>query len=71
MLLTWSAMHAVGFTLWSGLGNDFGASLGLSSTPVDDRAWQARARRQRYVAYAMAGAIGVIGFLMSTKPELW
>ncbi|HEY3765630.1 MAG TPA: APC family permease [Gaiellales bacterium] len=34
MLLTWSALHSVGFTLWSGLGNDFGASLGLSSTPV-------------------------------------
>jgi basic amino acid/polyamine antiporter, APA family len=34
MLLTWAAMHSVGFTLWSGLGNDFGASLGLSSTPV-------------------------------------
>jgi basic amino acid/polyamine antiporter, APA family len=34
MLLTWSALHSIGFTLWSGLGNDFGASLGLSSTPV-------------------------------------
>jgi len=34
MLLTWAALHSVGFTLWSGLGNDFGASLGLSSTPV-------------------------------------
>ena len=26
---------------------------------------------QRSVAYGMAGVIGVIGFLMSTKPELW
>jgi APA family basic amino acid/polyamine antiporter len=34
MLLTWAALHSIGFTLWSGLGNDFGASLGLSSTPV-------------------------------------
>ncbi len=34
MLLTWAAMHSVGFTLWNGLGNDGGASLGLSSTPV-------------------------------------
>jgi basic amino acid/polyamine antiporter, APA family len=34
MLLTWSALHSIGFTLWSGLGNDFGASLGLSSAPV-------------------------------------
>jgi hypothetical protein len=29
-----------------------------------------RARRQRYVAYGMAAAIGVIGFLMMSKPEL-
>jgi APA family basic amino acid/polyamine antiporter len=34
MLLTWSALHSIGFTLWSGLGNDLGASLGLSSAPV-------------------------------------
>lgn len=37
----------------------------------DDEAWRRRARRQRYVAYAMAAATGVIGFLMSTKPALW
>lgn len=36
-----------------------------------DQAWRRRARQQRYVAYAMAAAIGVIGLLMSTKPELW
>lgn len=37
----------------------------------DADAWRRRARQQRYVAYAMAAATGVIGFLMSTKPELW
>ncbi|HEY0443905.1 MAG TPA: hypothetical protein VGC90_06770 [Candidatus Limnocylindrales bacterium] len=37
----------------------------------DDRVWIARARRQRYVSYAMAGLVGTIGFLMSTKPKLW
>jgi hypothetical protein len=37
----------------------------------DDAAWRRRARQQRYVAYAMAAATGAIGFLMSTKPELW
>ena len=37
----------------------------------DDAGWQRRARRQRYVAYGMAAATGLIGFLMSTKPELW
>ncbi len=35
----------------------------------DDRVWQAAARRQRYVSYGMAGLIGVIGYLMSTKPQ--
>jgi hypothetical protein len=38
---------------------------------ADDAAWKARARRQRYVSYLMAGLIGSIGFLMSTKPQLW
>jgi hypothetical protein len=38
---------------------------------ADDRAWLDRARRQRYVSYAMAGLVGTIGFLMSTKPQLW
>lgn len=37
----------------------------------DDAAWRKRARQQRYLAYAMAAATGVIGFLMSTKPALW
>jgi hypothetical protein len=36
-----------------------------------DRAWLERAKRQRYVSYAMAGLVGTIGFLMSTKPQLW
>jgi hypothetical protein len=38
---------------------------------ADDRVWLARARRQRYVSYAMAALTGTIGFLMSTKPTLW
>ncbi len=38
---------------------------------ADDRVWATRARRQRYVSYVMAAMIGAIGFLMSTKPELW
>jgi len=44
--------------------------VGLSAR-WDDAVWLARARRQRYVSYAMAGLVGVIGFLMSTKPVLW
>ena len=38
---------------------------------ADDRDWMAAARRQRYVSYLMAGMIGAIGFLMSSKPVLW
>ena len=38
---------------------------------ADDRIWLERAKRQRYVSYAMAGLVGTIGFLMSTKPTLW
>jgi Predicted integral membrane protein (DUF2269) len=47
------------------------ALVGLSGSGADDEAWRRRARRQRLIAYGMAGAIGVIGFLMSTKPDLW
>ena len=36
-----------------------------------DPRWPALARRQRYVSYVMAGLVGTIGFLMSTKPVLW
>jgi len=38
---------------------------------VDDRTWLDRAKRQRYVSYLMAGLVGTIGFLMSSKPVLW
>lgn len=38
---------------------------------ADDRVWAQRARRQRYVSYAMAALVGTIGFLMSAKPALW
>lgn len=38
---------------------------------VDDVTWLARAKRQRYVSYLMAGLVGTIGYLMSSKPVLW
>jgi hypothetical protein len=38
---------------------------------ADDFAWRSRARRQRYLSYLMAGLVGTIGFLMSSKPVLW
>jgi len=40
-------------------------------TEAEREAWRARARRQRYVAYGITTAVGLIGFLMSTKPALW
>jgi hypothetical protein len=38
---------------------------------ADDEVWKERAKRQRYVSYLMAGLVGTIGFLMSSKPILW
>jgi hypothetical protein len=43
--------------------------IGLRSG--SDPRWPELARRQRYVSYVMAGLVGTIGFLMSTKPALW
>jgi uncharacterized membrane protein len=40
-------------------------------TDADRAAWRDRARRQRYVAYGLTSAVGLIAFLMSTKPALW
>lgn len=37
----------------------------------DPAGWRHETRRVRYLAYAMALATGLIGFLMSTKPALW
>jgi hypothetical protein len=43
--------------------------IGIKAAP-DDQVWLERAKHQRYVSYLMAGLVGVIGFLMSTKPSL-
>jgi uncharacterized membrane protein len=45
--------------------------LGLkdAATEEEKERWRARARRQRYISYLMAGAIGVIGWLMMSKPS--
>ncbi|HUG48438.1 MAG TPA: hypothetical protein VMP67_08510 [Candidatus Limnocylindria bacterium] len=44
--------------------------LGMRARPSDAEleVWRTRARRQRYVSYVMAGAVGLIAFLMSAKP---
>jgi hypothetical protein len=46
------------------------ALIGIRAT-ADDARWRTRAQRQRYVSYLMAGLVGTIGFLMSSKPVLW
>lgn len=44
--------------------------LGLkeAATEEEKERWRARARRQRYISYLMAAAIGIIGWLMMSKP---
>ena len=44
--------------------------LGLrqAATEEEKQRWRVRARRQRYVSYLMATAIGLIGWLMMNKP---
>ena len=44
--------------------------IGITAA-ADDKTWKERAKRQRYVSYLMAGLVGTIGFLMSTKPAIW
>ena len=43
--------------------------MGRLTNDADRDKWKAWARRQRYLSYVMAGLIGVIAFLMSTKPQ--
>jgi uncharacterized membrane protein len=46
--------------------------LGLkqAATEEEKERWRSRARRQRYISYGMAAAIGLIGWLMMNKPTL-
>ena len=37
----------------------------------DEERWRANARRQRYISYLMAAAVGLVAFLMTSKPDLW
>ena len=54
-----------------GLRRLFGIGEGVPPERTADDAWTTLARRQRYLSYLMAGLVGTIGFLMSTKPKLW
>ena len=50
-----------------GLRRLFRLPVGESEAERDR--WRALARSQRYLSYVMAGAIGLIAFLMTTKPQ--
>jgi uncharacterized membrane protein len=39
-----------------------------ASSPAEQERWRTRARRQRYLSYAMAAAVGLIAWLMMEKP---
>lgn len=43
--------------------------LRFDASDAERDRWRIRARRQRYVSYLMATAIGLIAFLMTTKPK--
>jgi hypothetical protein len=71
-LLTALALYAINLVVAAVVARpNLRRLVGLSRSTADDETWRRRARQQRYVAYGMAGLIGVIGFLMSTKPQLW
>jgi hypothetical protein len=71
-LLTALALYAINLVVAAVVSRpNLRRLVGLGASGTDDATWERRARQQRYVAYGMAGLIGVIGFLMSTKPDLW
>ena len=71
-LLTALALYAINLVVAAVVSRpNLRRLVGLGASGTDDATWRRRARQQRYVAYGMAGLIGVIGFLMSTKPDLW
>jgi uncharacterized membrane protein len=41
-----------------------------AATEEEKERWRTRARRHRYISYIMAAAIGLIGWLMMSKPTL-
>ncbi|MFV2063287.1 MAG: DUF2269 family protein [Chloroflexota bacterium] len=44
--------------------------LRVAASEEEKERWRIRARRQRYISYVMAGAIGIIGWLMMSKPTI-
>jgi uncharacterized membrane protein len=69
-LATYAVAATVAFVVQRPALRTLQARDGLE-TDADRAAWRDRARRQRYVAYGLTSAVGLIAFLMSTKPVLW
>ena len=69
-LATYAVTAVIAFTYQRPGLRRLQAREGLA-TDADREAWRARARRQRYIAYGITTAVGLIAFLMSTKPEIW
>jgi hypothetical protein len=69
-LATYAVVAAVAFALQRPALRRLQARDDIT-TDADREAWRTKARRQRYVAYAITTAVGLIAFLMSTKPALW
>lgn len=69
-LATYVAVAIIAFVIQRPALRTLQARDGIQ-TDADRAAWRDRARRQRYVAYGLGSAVGLIGFLMSTKPQLW
>jgi hypothetical protein len=44
---------------------------GPGPTDEERAVWREGARRQRYIAYGVTTAVGLIAFLMMSKPALW
>lgn len=69
-LATYAVTAVVAFVLQRPELNRLQRREGITSD-ADREQWRARARRQRYLAYGITSAVGLIAFLMSTKPTLW
>ena len=69
-LATYAVVAVVAFAVQRPQLQSLQARDGIE-TDADRAAWRDRARRQRYMAYGLTSAVGLIGFLMSTKPQLW
>jgi hypothetical protein len=69
-LATYAATAVVAFVIQRPGLRRLQAREGIA-TDADRDAWRAKARRQRYIAYAITTAVGLVAFMMSTKPALW